>query len=74
MNIHEMDFDGTKEYLKKTIQNLYEMMFIGYNGKYEIKTAYDDYDTSLEGKARKQSSKEINVLTEQLWAVTNYSI
>jgi len=71
-NIMEMQHNGSKESLKKTVKCLYEMMFVGeqsgdiYEG-YEIKVAYKDYDASLEGKARKQSSKEINVITEQLF-------
>jgi len=70
-NIMEMSYDGSKESLKFTVKCLYEMMFIGVQTGdehgYEIKVAYKDYDDSLEGKARKQSSKEINVLTEQLF-------
>jgi hypothetical protein len=71
-NIYEMHHDGSKASLKKTIKCLYEMMYIGKNGEYEIYASKDDiskmeYDASLEGKARKHSSKEINVLTEQLF-------
>ena len=70
-NIIEMSFDGSKESLKNTVKCLYEMLFIGEQSGdhegYEIRTDVADYDASLEGKARKQSSKEINVLTEQLW-------
>lgn len=70
-NIIEMSFDGSKESLKHTIKCLYEMLFIGEqlddSEGYKIQVAHADYDASLEGKARKQSSKEINVLTEQLW-------
>lgn len=71
-NILEMSFDGSKESLKHTVKCLYEMLFIGEQLSdqllnYNIQTAHKDYDISLEGKARKQSSKEINVLTEQLW-------
>jgi hypothetical protein len=73
VDIFEMSFDGSKESLKRTVKCLYEMMFVGEqpsdaNG-YEIKVAYKDYDASLEGKARKQSSKEINAITEQLFAI-----
>jgi hypothetical protein len=71
-NILEMSFDGSKESLKHTIKCLYEMLFVGEQlsdqlFSYKIQAAHADYDASLEGKARKQSSKEINVLTEQLW-------
>jgi hypothetical protein len=70
-NILEMSFDGSKESMKHTIKCLYEMLFVGEQSGdsegYEIRTTAADYDASLEGKARKQSSKEINVLTEQLW-------
>lgn len=70
-DIMEMSFDGSKESLKKTVKNLYEMMFVGeqyddIKDGYEVKVAHVDYDASLEGKARKRSSKEINVITEQL--------
>lgn len=75
-DILEMDFDGSKESLKHTVKCLYEMMFVGEQSGdalgYEIKAAYKDYDHSLEGKARKQSSKEINVLTEQLFVIPSY--
>ena len=71
-NIMEMSFDGSKESLKKTVKCLYEMMFVGeqyddMNEGYIVQVADKDYDESLAGKARKQSSKEINVITEQLW-------
>lgn len=70
-NIMEMSFDGSKESLKHTVKCLYEMLFIGEQSGddegYEVRTDQADYDVSLEGKARKKSSKEINVLTEQLW-------
>lgn len=70
-NILEMSFDGSKESMKHTIKCLYEMLFVGEQSGdsegYVIRTDVADYDASLEGKARKQSSKEINVLTEQLW-------
>lgn len=71
VNIFEMSHDGFKESLKRTVKCLYEMMFVGEQSGdalgYEIKVAYKDYDPSLEGKARKKSSKEINVITEQLF-------
>lgn len=71
-NIMEMSHDGSKQSLKKTVKCLYEMMFVGEQYDdiklgYVIQVAYKDYDSSLEGKARKQSSKEINVITEQLF-------
>jgi hypothetical protein len=70
-NIMEMSHDGSKESLKVTVKCLYEMMFIGEQSGdelgYKVEVAYKDYDASLEGKARKQSSKEINVITEQLF-------
>lgn len=74
VDIFEMSFDGTKESLKKTVKCLYEMMFIGeqytdMTEGYVVQVAHKDYDKALEGKARKQSSKEINVITEQLWSV-----
>lgn len=75
-NIMEMSFDCSKSSLKHTVKCLYEMMFMGEqpsdsNG-YEVKVGWDqDYDKSLEGKARKRSSKEINVITEQLWSKIN---
>ena len=73
VDIMEMSFDGSKESLKKTVKNLYEMMFVGeqYNDLkegYEVTVAGKDYDEFLAGKARKQSSKDINVITEQLWS------
>jgi hypothetical protein len=71
VDIFEMSFDDSKESLKHTVKCLYEMMFVGEQSGdargYEIKVAYKDYDPSLEGKARKRSSKEINVITEQLF-------
>jgi hypothetical protein len=72
-NIMEMSFDGSKASLKNTVKCLYEMLFVGeqpsdLNG-YKVEVPHKDYDTSLEGKARKKSSKEINVITEQLWSV-----
>jgi hypothetical protein len=71
-NIHEMYHDGSKASLKHTIKCLYEMFFVGENGEHEICASTDDvskmeYDASLEGMARKRSSKEINVMTEQLF-------
>lgn len=71
-NIHEMYHDGSKASLKHTIKCIYEMMFIGENGDHEIYASTSeaskmDYDPNLEGKARKRSSKEINVMTEQLF-------
>lgn len=71
-NILEMKFDGSKESLKKTVKCVYEMLFVGEqpddsNG-YKIQVINEEYDASLEGKARKQSSKEINVISEQLWS------
>ena len=70
-NVLEMSFDGSKESMKHTIKCLYEMLFVGEQSGdsegYVVRTDVADYDASLEGKARKQSSKEINVLTEQLW-------
>ena len=75
VDIFEMAHDQTKESLKHTVRCLYEMMFVGTQPDdkdgYEIKVAsagkFKDYDAALEGKARKQSSKEINVITELLW-------
>lgn len=72
VDIFEMSFNGSKESLKHTVKCLYQMMFVGEQPDdlkegYEVKVAYKDYDKSLEGKARKQASKEINVITEQLW-------
>jgi hypothetical protein len=72
-NIMEMSFDSSKASLKNTIKCLYEMLFVGeqpsdLNG-YKVEVPHKDYDTSLAGKARKQSSKDINVITEQLWSV-----
>jgi hypothetical protein len=71
-NIHEMYHDGSKASLKHTIKCLYEMFFIGENGDHEIYASINDvskmeYDVSLEGMAHKRSSKEINVMTEQLF-------
>lgn len=73
-NIMEMDFtEDSKESLKNTVKCLYEMVYVGYqNGDengYSIRAQGEEYDSSLEGKARKQSSKEINVMTEQLWSI-----
>ena len=73
VDIFEMQFDGSKESLKRTVKCLYEMMFVGERQEdktkgYELKTEGEEYDESLAGKARKQSSKEINVITEQLWS------
>lgn len=70
-DILEMQYDGSKESLKNAVKCLYEMMFVGeqyddVKDGYEVKVACVDYDASLEGKARKRSSKEINVITEQL--------
>lgn len=75
VDIFEISFDSSKESLKKTVKCLYEMMFIGeqYDDMkegYVVQVAHRDYDKSLEGKARKQSSKEINVITEQLLSVS----
>jgi hypothetical protein len=71
-DIMEMCHDGSKESLKRVVKCLYEMMFIGHQTGdklgYEIRVAHKDYDPSLEGKARKQSSKEINAITEQLFS------
>ena len=71
VDIFEMSHDGSKESLKNSVKCLHEMMFVGEQSGdalgYEIKVAYKDYDPSLAGKARKQSSKEINVITEQLF-------
>ena len=72
-NIFENYFDGSKESLKKTVKNIYEMMSVGeqyddIKEGYEVRVAFKEYDNTLEGKARKRSSKEINVITEQLWA------
>jgi hypothetical protein len=71
VDIMEMSFDGSKESLKHTVKCLYSMLFVGEqsgdNEGYEVRAACMDYDPSLEGKARKKSSKEINVLTEQLF-------
>lgn len=77
-NIHEMNHDGSKVSLKHTIKCLYEMFFIGENGDHEICVSTNDvskmeYNTALEGKARKRSSKEINVITEQLFAKGSFS-
>lgn len=71
-NILEMAHDLTKESLKNTVRCLYEMVFIGHQpgdqiDGYVVRIDECEYDASLEGKARKQSSKEINVITEQLW-------
>jgi hypothetical protein len=70
-DIMEMHYDGSKESLKCVVKCLYEMMFIGNQAGdklgYEIRVAHKEYDPSLEGKARKQSAKEINVITEQLF-------
>jgi hypothetical protein len=71
-NIHEMNHDGSFNSLKHTIKCLYEMMFVGENGEHEIyastnETSKKEYDASLEGKARKRSSKEINVIAAQLF-------
>jgi hypothetical protein len=73
-NIMEMSFDGSKASMKNTIKCLYEMMFVGeqyvdIEKGYVVQAAGKDYDESLAGKARKQSSKDINVITEQLWSV-----
>jgi hypothetical protein len=71
VDIFEMSYDGSKESLKRTVKCLYEMMFVGEQSGdalgYKIEVAHKEYDASLEGKARKRSSKEINVITEQLW-------
>lgn len=71
-DIFETDYDGSKESLKKTVKRMYEWAGIGQNGEHEIfacteETYKKEYDNSLEGKARKRASKEINVLTEQLY-------
>jgi hypothetical protein len=73
-NIYEMNHEGSfNPYsLKHTVKCLYEMMFVGENGEHEVCAAIDfntkmDYDSSLEGKARKRSSKEINVIAAQLF-------
>lgn len=63
-DIKELSFDYDP---KRAVKHLYEMMFIGHNGDYKVNVAYHDYDETLEGKARKQSSKEINVITKQLF-------
>lgn len=73
VDILEMRHDGSKESLKNTVKCLYEMMFVGeqyddIKEGYEVRVAHKEYDNTLEGKARKRSSKEINVITEQLWA------
>jgi hypothetical protein len=71
VKIYEMYHDGSYESLKATVKNLYEMMFIGEDGEYEVYGTRDDkrmeYEPRLEGKARKRSSKEINVLSIQLY-------
>lgn len=72
VDIFEMRHDGSKESLRKTVKCLYEMLFVGdqpddLKEGYEVRVASKEYDPSLEGKARKRSSKEINVITEQLW-------
>lgn len=72
VDIFEMRHEGSKESLKKTVKCIYEMMFVGeqYDDMkegYEVRVANKEYDASLEGKARKRSSKEINVISEQLW-------
>lgn len=73
-DIYELEFDGdgSEKYLKKIVKTLCDMMFVGEDGEYEIYASTDmnskiEYDTSLEGKARKRISKEINVLTNQLF-------
>jgi hypothetical protein len=71
-NIHEMGHEGSFNSLKHTVKCLYEMMFVGENGEHEVYAAVDfntkmDYDSSLEGKALKRSSKEINVIAAQLF-------
>ncbi len=71
-NIHEMNHDGSLQSLKHTVKCLYSMNFIGEQPDdlecgYQIRVAHKDYDSSLEGKARKRSSKEINVISAQLF-------
>jgi hypothetical protein len=71
-DIFEMKYEGTRESLKNTIKILCDMMFVGEDGEYEIYASNDanskmEYEPSLEGKARKRISKEINVLTAQLF-------
>jgi hypothetical protein len=71
VDIFEMRYDGTKENLKFIVKCIYEMMFVGEqpadsNG-YEVRVAFKQLDDTLQGKARKRSSKEINMVTEQLW-------
>lgn len=65
-DIYELSFDGSFESLKHTVKCLFSMAFIGNSGSYEVKVTGLDYDPSFEGKARKQSSKEINVISAQL--------
>jgi len=71
-DIYEMDHEGSYNSLKKAVKNICDMMFVGDDGEYEIHASTDinskiEYDPSLEGKARKRISKEINVITEQLF-------
>jgi hypothetical protein len=65
-NIYELRTDGSFESLKHAVKCLFSISFIGENGDYEVKVAGLDYDPSLEGKARKRTSKEINVISVQL--------
>ena len=65
-DIYELVHDGSFESLKHAVKCLFSMSFIGENGDYEVKVAGLDYDPSLEGKARKRTSKEINVIAAQL--------
>lgn len=72
-DILEMRYDGSEKGLKFTVKNLYEMVFVGRQTDDEngydiiVDDAYGKkYDASLEGKARKKSSKEINVISAML--------
>jgi lipid A disaccharide synthetase len=71
-NIHEMYHDGSFESLKHIVKCLFNMNYVGeqYDDLeygYQVRVANKDYDASLEGKARKRTSKEINVISAQLF-------
>ena len=65
-DIYELVHDGSYESLKRAVKTLFKLGLVGFTGRYEVKVIALDYDTSLEGKARKRTSKEINVISAQL--------
>jgi hypothetical protein len=66
-DIVELNHENTKEGIKKIVSIMYNWLDIGHDGEdYCVRTSLLEYDSSLEGKARKKSSKEINVIVSQL--------